>query len=153
MSSVLADESLRKMSIDFQSLRKDYDQIKMENNILSSQSFAIDVRNNLFDYFIYSHMNDKIFGRFIEIKRYADESEFKKIDRDAFFRFCNINHQSKEYEQINLLFIEFIRKRMNLEDYNLKDFLKVREPNLEILDSDVKKKYIYKILISFRDLC
>lgn len=156
-------------NIDFQSLRKDYDQIKMENNILRSQSFAIDLRNNLFDSFIYSHMNDKIFGRFIEIKRYADETEFKKIDRDAFFRFCNINRQSKEYEQINLLFIEFIKKRMNLknredftetthkieydlEDYNfnLKDFLKVREPNLEILDSEVKKKYFDKILNSFR---
>lgn len=84
-------------NIDFQSLRKDYDQIKMKNNILCSKSFAIDLRNNLFDYFIYSHMNDKIFGRFIEIKRYADETEFKKIDRDAFFRFCNVNRQSKEY--------------------------------------------------------
>ena len=40
----------------------------------------------------------------------------------------------------------------DLEDYNfnLKDFLKVREPNLEILDSEVKKKYFDKILNSFR---
>lgn len=69
----------------------------MENNFLRSQSFAIDLRNNHFDYFIYSNKDDKIFGRFIEIKRYADETEFKKVDRDAFFRFCNVNRQSKEY--------------------------------------------------------
>jgi small-conductance mechanosensitive channel len=123
------NEDHKKLNEDHEKLNIKFEKHELNNQILQSQSFAIDLKNNVIDYFIYINKDDELFRNFYQKKQYG-KKEIIKIKRNDFFQFCNdLSIHDDELKQIEDKFSNFTNQKLSFNDPSFMNLIYHRNNN------------------------
>ena len=153
-------------------LKEELKKFKDENEMLRVQSFAIDLKNGLIDYFIYFNKDHYLLSSFIGIKIIGSLT-MTSVKRQSFYDFCSVKKTTDEFSQIDSKFNEFTKGKLSLNnrnfeaisqdryhsnikisdfDYNLSEFLPIVKNSLDNMDSQIKSSYYIDTLFEILEV-
>lgn len=153
-------------------LKEELKKFKDENEMLRVQSFAIDLKNGLIDYFIYFNKDHYLLSSFIGIKIIGSLT-MTSVKRQSFYDFCIRKKTTDEFRQIDSKFNEFTKGKLSLNnrnfeaisqerhhsnikisdfDYNLSEFLPIVKNSLDNMDSQIKSSYYIDTLFEILEV-